>query len=62
MKPEFEEALKYDLGYNSFLSNFAAHAVSVGEIQDLLNNFRTWAKPKSVKTPIGKLEIIKLWD
>lgn len=30
LKPEFEAALKADLGYNSFLSNFAAHSVTLG--------------------------------
>jgi hypothetical protein len=45
--------MKEDLGYNSFLSNFAAHSVSMGEVQDLLENFRSWAKVRPVKTPIG---------
>lgn len=45
--------MKEDLGYNSFLSNFAAHSISLGEVHDLLENFRSWAKARSVKTPIG---------
>jgi hypothetical protein len=55
LKPEFDAALKADLGYNSYLSNFAAHSVTLGEISDIINNFRTWAQPRSVKTPIGTL-------
>jgi hypothetical protein len=30
MKAEIDEALKKDLGYNSFMSNFAAHSISLG--------------------------------
>jgi hypothetical protein len=53
LKPEIEEALQKDLGYSSFLSNFAAHSVTLGEIEDLLNNFKGWAKAKSIPTPMG---------
>jgi hypothetical protein len=28
-KPQIDEALKYDLGYSPFLSNFAAHSVTL---------------------------------
>ena len=30
LKPDFEAALQADLGYNAFMSNFAAHAVTLG--------------------------------
>ena len=52
-KPQFDEALKQDLGYNPFLSNFAAHSITLGEIKDLLSNLRQWAKPRSIPTPMG---------
>jgi hypothetical protein len=35
------------------MSNFSAHAVTLGEIKDLLSHFDEWAKPKSIETPIG---------
>lgn len=54
LKPEIEEALQKDLGYSSFLSNFAAHSVTLGEIEDLLKNFKEWAQAKSIKTPMGR--------
>lgn len=31
-KPQIEEALKQDLGYSPFLSNFVAHSVTLGEV------------------------------
>ena len=61
-KPEIEEALHKDLGYSSFLSNFAAHSVTLGEIDDLLKNFKEWARAKSVKTPMGKSLAMQLLD
>jgi hypothetical protein len=61
LKPEFEAALKEDLGYNAFLSNFAAHSVSIAEVKDLLENFRSWAKPRPVKTPIGISVYMQHW-
>ena len=39
MIPEFDEALKKDLGYNQFMSNFLAHSITLGEIKHTLNNF-----------------------
>ncbi len=53
MKPQIEQALKLDLGYNQFTSNFLAHAVTLGEIKDVRDNFESWAKPQSVDTPLG---------
>jgi hypothetical protein len=55
LRPQIDEALKQDLGYSPFLSNFAAHSLTLNEVKDLLANFRSWAKPRSVKTPIGKI-------
>lgn len=36
MKLEIDEALKKDLGYNTFMSNFAAHSVTMSEVKDLV--------------------------
>jgi len=59
-KPEIEEALHKDLGYSSFLSNFAAHSVTLGEIDNLIKNFKEWAREKSIKTPMGKGLVMQL--
>ena len=54
LKPQFDEALTHDLGLNTFMSNFSAHSVTLGEIKDLLTHIDQWAKPQSIETPIGK--------
>lgn len=58
LKPEFDEALKKDLGMNPFMSNFLAHAVSLSEIKDCIDGVANWAKEVPVKTPVGKFSFI----
>lgn len=38
---------------NPFMANFLAHAVTVGEIKDVLEGVDNWVKEVPVKTPIG---------
>lgn len=52
MKEELEEALKNDLGYNSFLSFFLSHHLTNSEMTHTLEHFETWAKPTKVNLPI----------
>jgi acyl-CoA reductase-like NAD-dependent aldehyde dehydrogenase len=59
MKDEIDEALNKDLGYNKFMSNFAAHSVTLGEIYDLKNNFKNWARSEKIDTPLGNCRLIK---
>lgn len=50
MQPDFDEALKKDLGLNSFMSNFLSHGLIKAEVSDLLNNLDKWAQPTKVET------------
>lgn len=52
MRGELEEALKQDLGYNSFLSFFLSHNLTNNEMNHTLEHFESWAKPTKVTLPI----------
>ena len=58
LQPEIDEALKHDRGYNPFMSNFVAHALTLNEVKDLAKNVKEWAKTRPVKTPIGMTQDI----
>ena len=44
------------------MSNFSAHSITKGEIQDLIDGISEWVKETPVKTPIGNEDFIQLWD
>eukprot|EP00743_Colponemidia_sp_Colp-15_P000487 GILK01000550.1.p1 GENE.GILK01000550.1~~GILK01000550.1.p1 ORF type:complete len:538 (-),score=107.58 GILK01000550.1:84-1637(-) len=52
LESEFVEALKTDLGKNPFMSWFSEFASTTGEINCMLSNFASWAKPRSVDTSV----------
>ena len=52
MKDEFQEACQKDLGVNEFLFTIFHYSASVAEIDDLLNNFKKWMKPRKIDTPL----------
>ena len=52
MTPLFEEAAKIDLGYNKFTNYLLNTGNCLGQIKYILNNFQSWAKSKSVDTPL----------
>lgn len=53
MIPEIDHALKEDLGYNTFMSNFVAHNAALTEVKDLRNNLRKWVQAQPIDTPIS---------
>ena len=53
MIPDIDQALKEDLGYNAFMSNFVAHNAALTEVKDLRNNLRKWAQTQPIDTPIS---------
>lgn len=53
MREEFDDALKQDLGYSSFMSTMAAHSILEPEMEHIISNMNSWAKPQSVSTPLG---------
>lgn len=38
LKPEFDEAIKKDLGMNAFMSNFLSHGVTMPELKHMYEN------------------------
>ena len=44
MKPEIDQALNKDLGYNSFMCNFGAHSITMTEVKDIRKNLSRWVK------------------
>ena len=54
MKPEIDQALNKDLGYNSFMCNFGAHAITMNEVKDIRKSLSSWVKAEKVETPLGK--------
>jgi hypothetical protein len=55
MIPEIDQALNKDLGYNTFMCNFGAHAITMTEVKDIRKNLSRWLKPEKVETPLGML-------
>ena len=49
---EILEADSKDLGLSTFLSGFLNYSTVVGEIDNLIDNLHSWAKPQSVDTPL----------
>lgn len=52
LEPDFNEALRKDLGHNEFVCQFGAHALTKAEIKDLIGGVGGWAKPVKVATPL----------
>lgn len=52
MKEKFNEAVKKDLGWNSFIAEVFTNGVTATEIKDLRDNFQSWMKTQSVPTPL----------
>ena len=53
MREEFDDALKEDHGYNSFMSTMAAHSILEPEVEHIISNMNSWAKTQSISTPLG---------
>eukprot|EP00898_Chlorokybus_atmophyticus_P000911 jgi/Chlat1/1820/Chrsp138S00767 len=62
-RPQFSEALQKDLGKGEVESNVFELGAAGNAIQDLLENFRQWAAPEKVATPLsffpGSAEIVQ---
>ena len=52
MKEKFNEAHQKDLGWNAFMTEILTNQVTIGEIKDLRDNFKSWMKPQSIPTPM----------
>ena len=52
MREKFSEAHKNDLGWNTFITELLTNELTVSEIKDLKDNFKSWGKTKSIKTPV----------
>lgn len=52
LNEKFEAALKQDLGYNSFTTFAFSQAISVNDIENILQNIDQWAKPRPADTSL----------
>ena len=52
MREKFSEAHKNDLGWNSFVTELLTNQLTISEMKDLRDNFKSWMKSKSIKTPV----------
>lgn len=57
MQDDFNTALKKDLGQSAYMATVCAHSMTIGEIQDNIDNLASWVKPEYRTTPIGRLFI-----
>ena len=52
MMPEFDAALKKDLGQNAFQANVMSHTMTLADIEEMIENVEKWAVPEYRTTPI----------
>ena len=60
LKATLDEALRRDLGYNTFTAQFNSHGFTEIEMRSSLDNIDKWTKPESVDLPIGKCWLTQL--